>query len=191
AEPQLAGPVGLSFSLAEPRGRLAGMLRAARSQTWPDAADRPILERGMVRGSQHSFVLALAASSLLAGSALAQTAAYSDVPNGFRIEAGGFRIGADTELTFNTRGTPKEPVNFESLNLPDNATRFYVEGFWRPWRRHEFSLSWYRNARDGDPRTSQRDFLWGDRVITAGATVAAHASSSYLSGVYRFAAYQH
>jgi hypothetical protein len=76
------------------------------------------------------------------------------------------------------------------LNLPDNTTRFYVEGFWRPWRRHQFSLSWYRNSRDGSPKTVERDFTWGDRVITAGLSVTGHASSNYLSGVYRFAAYK-
>jgi hypothetical protein len=145
----------------------------------------------MVRISHRSFLVALAAgSSLLAGPASAQTAAYSDVPQRFRLEAGGFRIGADTELTFNAIGTPKDPVNFESLDLPTSATRFYVEGFWRPWRRHEFSLSWYRNARDGEANTAQRDFTWGEGLITAGATVSPHASSSYLSGVYRFAAYK-
>ena len=138
-----------------------------------------------------SYVGGFAASVILAASpALAQTAAFSDVPDRFRLELGGFHIGADTELTFNTTGSPAEPVNFESLNLPDSSTRFYVEGFWRPWRRHQFSLSWYRISRDGDPRTSQRDFMWGDRVITAGATVTAHAKSNYLSGVYRFAAYK-
>jgi hypothetical protein len=91
---------------------------------------------------------------------LRQTGDYSDVPDRFRLEAGGFRIGADTELTFSTTGGLRPPVNFESLNLPDNATRFYIEGFWRPWRRHQFSLSWYRHNREGDPKTVERDFTW-------------------------------
>jgi hypothetical protein len=102
-----------------------------------------------------TFVPAVAAL-LLAGPAFAQSADYSDVPDRFRLEAGGFRIGADTELTFNTTGGLRPPVNFESLNLPDSATRFYIEGFWRPWRRHQFSLSWYRHNREGDPRSEAR-----------------------------------
>src|SRR4029434_566555 len=88
------------------------------------------------------------------------------------IEAGGCRIGADTELTFNTTGILRPPVHFEDLNVPDNATRFYVEGFWRPGRRHQLSVSWYRNNREGDPITIQRDIAWGDRVIQAGPTWA-------------------
>jgi hypothetical protein len=130
------------------------------------------------------------AVSLLAGPAFAQPTSHSDVPDRFRVEAGGFRIGADTDLTFSTSGGSQTPIDFESLNVPESATRFYVEGFWRPSRRHEFSLSWYRNAREGDTRTVERDFTWGDRVINAGASVTGDVSSSYLSGVYRFAAYK-
>jgi hypothetical protein len=130
------------------------------------------------------------AGIVIAGPVRAQTGGYSDVPDTFRIEAGGFRIGADTELTFNTTGILRPPVDFEALNLPANATRFYVEGFWRPGRRHQFSLSWYRNNREGDPITVTRDISWGDRVIQPGATVAAQSDSSYVSGVYRFAAYK-
>lgn len=127
----------------------------------------------------------------MASSAAAQPAAsYSDVPDRFRVEVGGFRIGSDTELTFNTSGGPNAPVRFESLDLPENTTRGYIEGFWRPWRRHQFSLSFYRNNREGDPTVVERDIVWGDRVITTGATVTARAHSDYLSGAYRFAAYK-
>src|SRR5262249_49043240 len=129
-------------------------------------------------------------TALLACPVGAQTGAYSDVPDTFRVEAGGFRIGADTELTFNTTGVLRPPVNFEGLNVPDNATRFYIEGFWRPGRRHQLSLSWYNNNRDGDPVTSQRDFTWGDHVIQARDSVAGKVHSSYVSGVYRFAVYK-
>jgi hypothetical protein len=131
-----------------------------------------------------------AAAFLLTTPVFAQTASYSDVPDRFRVEAGGFRIGADTQLTLNTTGGPRPPVDFESLELPNNTTRFYVEGFWRPWRRHQFSLSWYENARDGSPHSVDRDFNWGDIVVTAGASATAHVSTSYFSGVYRFAAYK-
>jgi hypothetical protein len=144
-----------------------------------------------VRAIHGSFAFGLvAASVLLAGSAQAQTTGYSDVPDTFRIEAGGFRIGSDTQLSFNTSGGPRPPVDFESLDVPESTTRFYIEGFWRPGRRHQFSLSWYDNNREGDSRTVERDFTWGDQVITAGATVTGRVSSSYVSGVYRFAAYK-
>jgi hypothetical protein len=142
-------------------------------------------EKLIVRGKDRSLVAGFAAALfVVASSARAQT----DVPDRFRVEAGGFRIGSDTELKFG--GGQADRVDFEGLNVPDSATRFYVEGFWRPWRRHQFSLSWYSNNRSGDPKTVERDFTWGDRVITAGATVQGHADSNYLSGVYRFAVYK-
>ena len=146
----------------------------------------------MIKVIHSSFVGSCAAALLLlAGSATAQSSSgYSDVPDRFRVEVGGFRIGADTNLTLNTSGGSRRPVDFEALNLPDNATRAYVEGFWRPWRRHQFSLSFYRNNRDGDPTTVERELTWGDRVIAVGTTVSARVNSHYLSGVYRFAAYK-
>ena len=146
-----------------------------------------------MRGIRHTFVLGFAvAAALLASTAKAQSDNYSDVPDTFRLEVGGFRIGSDTQLTFDTvgGGGNRPPVDFEDLAVPDSATRFYVEAFWRPWRRHQFSLSWYNNDRDGDTRTVERDFAWGDRVVNAGATVQGHVGSNYLSGVYRFAVYK-
>ena len=102
----------------------------------------------------------LLAVILFAGTALAQSSAsYSDVPDTFRLEAGGFRIGANTQLTYNQGGEANPPVDFESLKVPDSTARFYLEGFWRPWRRHQFSLSWYQNNRNGaaTPVPSGRD----------------------------------
>jgi len=147
--------------------------------------------RARVRVTRHTFVFGfVAAASLLASAAHAQTESYSDVPDTFRIELAGFQILSDTELGFNPGGESAPPVDFEGLNLPDSATRGYLEGFWRPGRRHQLSLSWYRHNREGDGVTLQRDINWGDQVIHAGASAAGRVSSYYLSGVYRFAAYK-
>lgn len=132
-----------------------------------------------------------AALFLLAASVSAQPPANeTDVPDKFRLEVGAFRIGADSELTLGVSGSPRPPVDFEELAVPDITTKFYIEGFWRPWRRHQFSLSFYRNARDGESRTVEREITWGDRVITVGSTATGTVASNYLSGVYRFAAFK-
>ena len=148
-------------------------------------------KRVPIQSVSKSFIGSSAAALLLlATSATAQSSAgYSDVPDRFRMEVGGFRIGADSDLTFNASGS-STPVDFEALNLPDKSTRAYFEAFWRPWRRHQFSLGGYRNNRDGEPATVEREFAWGDRVVTVGTTVKARVNSFYLSGVYRFAAYK-
>src|SRR5262245_31436042 len=108
---------------------------------------REVKERAIVKLVRSSFIAIVAAAASLAASSAPAQSSYSDVPDKFRIEAGGFRIGADTNLAFNTSGGASQPVDFESLDVPTNATRFYVEGFWRPGRRHELSLSWYSNHR--------------------------------------------
>jgi hypothetical protein len=146
----------------------------------------------MIEIIRSPFVGSSAAALLLfAVSATAQSStSYSDVPDRFRLEVGGFRIGANTDLTFNTSGGSRTPVDFEVLDLPDTSTRAYVEGFWRPWRRHQFSLSFYQNNREGDSTTVEREFTWGDRVVTVGTTVRVQVDSHYFSGVYRFAAYK-
>jgi hypothetical protein len=144
-----------------------------------------------VRVIRHTFVFGfVAAASLVASLAHAQTDSYSDVPDKFRIEIAGFQILSDTALTFTAGGQTAPPVDFEGLALPDSATRAYLEGFWRPGRRHLLSLSWYRHNREGDGVTLQRDIDWGGQVIHAGASATARVSSYYMSGVYRFAAYK-
>jgi hypothetical protein len=155
-----------------------------------DPAGRVAIEGGVVVKAICLSSLAAAAASilLLAGPASAQSS--SEVPDRFRLEIGGFQIGSDTKLTFDTSGGQLPPVDFEDLNVPESQANFYVEAFWRPGRRHQLSLSWFGNKRDGDPKTVERDFNWGDQVIHAGATINAHADSDYFSGVYRFAAYK-
>jgi len=144
-----------------------------------------------MRVIRRSLVGALgSAAFLFGGCALAQQPSYSDVPDRYRLEIGGFHIGADTNLTFSAGTGTSSPVDFESLDVPNGTNRFYVEGFFRPWRRHQFSVSWYGNNREGDSRTASNDFTWGDVVIGAGAVAQAHVGSDYLSGVYRFAAYK-
>ena len=129
---------------------------------------------------------------LPASECLAQTApSLTDVPDHYRIEVGGFRLGSDTTLRLNNGTGGGSDVDFEDgLALPDTATRFYVEGSWRVARRHEVSLGWFRNGREGPGRALSRDITWGDRVFTVNTQVQGEVSTNYFSGVYRFAAYR-
>jgi hypothetical protein len=131
------------------------------------------------------------ALSLAASDGLAQTSSGSDVPDHFRLELGGFRIGANTVLRLDDGAGTGSDVDFEdTLAVPETATRFYVEGYWRVGRRHQLSLGWFGNSRQGPSQTLSRDVVWGDHVFSAGADVQGEASTDYFSGVYRFAAYR-
>lgn len=139
------------------------------------------------------FVAPVAILLTLAGSeCLAQSASvFTDVPDHYRIELGGFRLGSDTNLRLNNGTGGGSDVDFEEgLAVPKNSTRLYVEGYWRIARRHQVSLGWFRNNREGPGKTLSRDVTWGDQVFAVNTQVQGEAGSTYFSGVYRFAAYR-
>jgi hypothetical protein len=143
--------------------------------------------------TRHRWVGPVAIMLSLAGpSCLAQTASsFSDVPDHYRLELGGFRLGSDTTLRLNNGTGGGSDVKFEDgLALPDTSTRFYLEGYWRVGRRHELSLGWFGTHREGPGKSLSRDVVWGDRVFTAGTQAQGKAGADYFSGVYRFAAYR-
>jgi len=114
-----------------------------------------------------------------------------DVPDRFRIELGGFRVGSHTDLRLNSGAGGGTDVDFESeLALPETSTSFYGEGFWRLGRRHQVSLGWFHNGREGPGRTLSRDITWGDHVFTTNTQVKGAVASDYFDGAYRFAAYR-
>ena len=138
---------------------------------------------------QASLAVCVACLALKAAPGFAQS--RSDVPDRFRIEVGGFRILSDTNLTLNNGTGGGTSVSFEhDLELPQNSTRVYVEGYWRIARRHQVSLSWFHADRTGPAKTLERDISWGDHVFTATTQVTGEAASDYFSGVYRFAVYR-
>lgn len=135
---------------------------------------------------------ALAAAVLAATPAQAQTTGgYSDLPETFRIDTGGFRIAADTKLQYSLGGLQGSEINFEGeTGLPANATTFWLDGTWQLGRRHQLSLNYTRSSRTGDGTTLTRDITWGDQVFTAGLTVQAESSAKILTGYYRFAVFR-
>ena len=132
-------------------------------------------------------------AAMLAGAASGRaqsSASFTDVPDRFRLEVGGFRIGADTKLTLQ-RGGEVDTVDFETdLDLNENANRAYIEAYWRAGRRHLISLAYQGLDREGGGVTLERTFNWGGQVFPAGITATGFAHSDYVSGAYRFAAYR-
>jgi hypothetical protein len=130
--------------------------------------------------------LALAGPQCLAKTASTPT----DVPDRYRIELGGFRLGSNTSLRLNDGAGGGSDVSFEEdLDVPGTSTRFYLEGYWRIGRRHQVSLAWFRNNREDPGTTISKDITWGDHVFTASTRVQGEVGFTYVSGVYRFAAY--
>jgi hypothetical protein len=124
-----------------------------------------------------------------AGAALAQET-DTDVPQKLWFEIGGFRVASQTDLRLNG-AVPGEDVDFErDLNVPNDTTEVYLEGYWRLGRRHQVSLNWTAVKRDGGGVTLGREIQWGDDVFRAGADVRATNDTSFLSGVSRFALYK-
>jgi hypothetical protein len=140
----------------------------------------------------HTLGPAVLAAALAAVPARAQTTGgYSDLPETFRIDAGGFRIAADTKLQYSLGGQPGDAIDFENeTGLPGNATTFWLDGTWRVGRRHQLSLNVTRSSRKGEGRTLTRDITWGDQVFAAGLTVQSEGGADILTGYYRFAVFR-
>jgi len=140
----------------------------------------------------HTLGPAVLAAALAAVPARAQTTGgYSDLPETFRIDAGGFRIAADTKLQYSLGGQPADAIDFENeTGLPGNATTFWLDGTWRVGRRHQLSLNVTRSKRTGEGKTLTRDITWGDQVFTTGLTVQSEGGADILSGYYRFAVFR-
>ena len=136
-----------------------------------------------------SIGLAVLAAALAAVPARAQTTGgYSDLPETFRIDTGGFRIAADTKLQYSLGGQTGGEIDFEGeTGLPTNATTLWFDGTWRVGRRHQLSLNFTRSKREGAGKTLTRDITWGDQVFTTGLTVQSAGSAEILTGYYRFA----
>jgi hypothetical protein len=144
-----------------------------------------------MRTSSTLLAAALALGASQVGLAQGSASTATDVPDRFRIELGGFRIGSDTQLRLNNGTGGGNDISFErELALPENSTRFFIDGYWRIARRHQLSLSWFHVDRESPGRTLQRDITWGDQVFHVNSQVKAKAASDYFSGVYRFAAYR-
>jgi len=135
-------------------------------------------------------VAAAALSALMSVPAAAQTSSgFTDLPQGFRLDVGGFRIASETQLKYDLTGQG-QTIDFEGeTGLPSNVTTLWLDGTWRLGRRHQLVLNYTRSNRSGSG-TLQRDIHWGDEVFQVGATVEAEVGSDVLTGYYRFAIFK-
>ena len=90
-------------------------------------------------------VAAAALSALMSVPAAAQTSSgFTDLPQGFRLDVGGFRIASETQLKYDLAGQG-QTIDFEGeTGLPSNATTIWLDGTWRLGRRHQLALNYTR-----------------------------------------------
>lgn len=140
-----------------------------------------------------TVIAAVVATGLLAGSASAQPTAstWNGLPDRFQVDAGYFRIDANTLLRYDSPQGGAGEVDFEQdLGLEETADTFWVDGTWRLGRRHQVKLAFTRLSRERAGNSLQRDIVWGGETYEAGLTTTATSSGEILGGYYRFALYR-
>jgi len=140
-----------------------------------------------------TVIAAVVATGLLAGSASAQPTAstWNGLPDRFQVDAGYFRIDANTLLRYDSPQGGAGEVDFEQdLGLEETADTFWVDGTWRLGRRHQVKLAFTRLSRERAGNSLQREIVWGGETYEAGLTTTAASSSEILGGYYRFALYR-
>jgi hypothetical protein len=141
--------------------------------------------------------IAVAALLLAAGVASAQDTFPGDVPNTFRLYAGGMYAWFNTTVTFQENLTPGGPigsgVDMEGLDLLSSSRPgFAARGYWNflgPVSL-DFGYTGFRRSRTN---AFTVDIPFGDVTYTAGASVSASTSSDlpYLDFRYNFIKNEH
>jgi hypothetical protein len=108
---------------------------------------------------------------------------WNGLPDRFQVDAGYFRLDAETVLRFQG-----DEVNFErDLAVPEEVDTFWVDATWRVGRRHQVKLSFTRLNKDRPEHTLTRDFVWGGETYQAGLTADSETGSKLWGGYYRYA----
>ncbi len=140
-----------------------------------------------------TVIIATLAAGLLGAPAYAQstTGTWNDLPDRFQLDAGYFRIDANTLLRYNSPQGGAGEVDFEQdLGLEETASTFWIDGTWRLGRRHQLKLAFTRLSRERDGNELQRDIAWGGETYQAGLSTSASSNSEILGGYYRFALFR-
>jgi len=133
-------------------------------------------------------------AALLLSFAAAQARAQfpGDVPDTFRLSAGGMYAWFTTEVTFQENLTPGGPIGGgislqPVTGLPSSTGGFTARGYWQPLNRFYIDFG-YTIFKRSNTRTISVDIPFGDSTFTAGASVAASVESQlpYLDLRYNF-----
>jgi len=117
-----------------------------------------------------------------------------DVPDTFRLNAGGMYAWFTTNVTFQQNLTPGGPIgggvgiNLQSLTgLPSSTGGFTARGYWQPLNRFYVDFGYTLFDRS-NTRSVSVDIPFGDSTYTAGASVATKMQSQlpYLDLRYNF-----
>ena len=136
-----------------------------------------------------SVLGAFLTAGLLASPASAQSSSgtWNGLPDRVQVDAGYFKLQANTVLRFNSGGVGND-VSFEKdLGQNQDTDTFWIDGTWRVGRRHQVKLSYTQFTRDRADYTLQRDFTWGGQDFGAGLKASSETGSDLLGGYYRFA----
>ena len=120
--------------------------------------------RTAIRASWFAAIVAL----LLPAEAIAAV----ELLDQFAIRVGGFATRFDTEIRRDDpdggRGTD---IDFDKeLGLEDRQVIEFIGADWRPWKRHEFGLNFFREEYRGTRRLN-RDIVFGEETFALDSTV--------------------
>jgi hypothetical protein len=127
----------------------------------------------------------LVAALLLSGAAAAQAQFPGNVPNTFRLNAGGMYAWMNTAVTFEQNGGGGNGISFEdTLDLPSSRAGFYGRGSLNfSFLSFDFGYLGFSRSRG---TTLSQDIVFGDTTYTAGASVEAKQKSQLPYADIRF-----
>lgn len=150
-----------------------------------------------IRWSGRKLRLLVAASAVLLAAASAQAQFPGDVPDTFRLYAGGMYAWFNTTVTFQQNLIPDGPigegVDLDGLGLlPSSAPGFAARGYWNFLGPVSLDFG-YTGFRRNRTKAFLVDVPFGDVTYTAGASVEASTKSDmpYLDFRYNFIKNEH
>src|SRR5262245_57102090 len=136
------------------------------------------------------ILAAVAVGWLAAGQARAQFP--GDVPDTFRLSAGGMYAWFSTDVTLQEDVTPGGPIGAgidleDAAGIPGSTGGFSARGYWQPLRRFYIDFGYTIFTRS-NTRTLGIDIPFGDSTFTVGASTEARMQSQlpYLDFRYNF-----